>query len=89
VRTGRLALTAVPAAAYVVVMALVAALWVKPPLLGWIGAGIVAVVGAAVTIAAPALFACHREPTCRRLATSTRAARPTRTGGSRRGSASE
>jgi hypothetical protein len=48
VSTGRLALTAVPAAAYVVVMAPVAALWVEPPLLGWIGVGIVVVVAAAV-----------------------------------------
>jgi hypothetical protein len=56
----RLALTAVPVVAYVVVMALVAALWVKPPLLGWIGFGIVAVVGAALIMAAPALFAASR-----------------------------
>jgi hypothetical protein len=56
----RLALTAVPIAAYVVVMALVAAVWVKPPLLGWIGFGIVAVVGAALIIAGPALFSASR-----------------------------
>lgn len=56
----RLAQTAVPVVAYVVLMALVAALWVKPPLLGWIGFGIVAVVGAALIIAAPALFAASR-----------------------------
>jgi hypothetical protein len=42
----RLALVAVPATAYVVLMALIAALWVKPPALGWIGFGIVALVGA-------------------------------------------
>jgi hypothetical protein len=56
----RLALTAVPVVAYVVVMALVAAVWVKPPLLGWIGFGIVAAVGAALIIAGPALFAASR-----------------------------
>jgi hypothetical protein len=56
----RLALTAVPVVAYVVVMALVAAVWVKPPLLGWIGFGIVAAVGAALVIAGPALFASSR-----------------------------
>jgi hypothetical protein len=56
----RLALTAVPVVVYVVLMALVAALWVKPPLLGWIGFGFVAVVGVALIIAAPALFAAFR-----------------------------
>jgi hypothetical protein len=56
----RLALTAVPIVAYVVVMALVAAVWIKPPLLGWIGFGIVAAVGAALIIAGPALFASSR-----------------------------
>jgi hypothetical protein len=37
-------------------MAVVAAVWVKPPLLGWIGFAIVAVVGAALVVAAFVLF---------------------------------
>jgi hypothetical protein len=37
-------------------MALIAALWVKPPLLGWIGLGIVAAVGAALTVIVFTLF---------------------------------
>ena len=52
----RLALTAAPVTAYVLLMALVAALWVKPPLLGWIGFAIVAAVGAALITAAFTLF---------------------------------
>lgn len=38
----RLLLAAGRATAYAVVMALIAALWVRPPLLGWIGFAIVA-----------------------------------------------
>jgi hypothetical protein len=52
----RLAVVAVPATAYVVLMALIAALWVKPPLLGWIGFAIVALVGAALIAAAYVLL---------------------------------
>jgi hypothetical protein len=47
---------ALPAVAYVALMALLAALWVKPPLLGWIGFAVVAVVGAALVTAAFVLF---------------------------------
>jgi hypothetical protein len=52
----RVALAVIPAAGYVVLMALIAALWVKPPLLGWIGFAIVAVVGAGITVAVFTLF---------------------------------
>lgn len=45
-----------PAVAYLVLLVLVAALWVKPPLLGWIGLAVVAVVAAALTAGAFVLF---------------------------------
>ena len=54
-RTTLLAI-AVPAAAYLALLVLVAALWVKPPLLGWIGLAVVAVVATAVTAGAIVLF---------------------------------
>jgi hypothetical protein len=47
---------AVPAAAYLALLVLVAALWVKPPLLGWIGLAIVATVATALTAGAFVLF---------------------------------
>jgi hypothetical protein len=47
---------AVPAVAYLVLLVLVAAFWVKPPLLGWIGLAVVAVVAAALTAGAFFLF---------------------------------
>jgi len=47
---------AVPAAAYLALLVLVAALWVKPPLLGWIGLAVVAAVATAVTTGAFVLF---------------------------------
>lgn len=49
-------MTAGPPTAYVTLMALIAALWVKPPLLGWIGFAIVAAVGAALIAAGFTLF---------------------------------
>jgi hypothetical protein len=52
----QIALAASPAAAYVVLMLLVAALYVKPPLVGWIGLGVVAAAGAAVAAGAAFLF---------------------------------
>jgi len=47
---------AVPAVAYLVLLVLVAAFWVKPPLLGWIGLAVVAAVAAALTAGAFFLF---------------------------------
>lgn len=47
---------AVPAAAYLALLVLVAALWVKPPLLGWIGLAIVAALASALTGGAFVLF---------------------------------
>jgi hypothetical protein len=52
----RLALAAGPITAYVLLMALVAALWVKPPLQGWIGFAIIAFFGGALVAAAFVLF---------------------------------
>lgn len=52
----RLALAALPAAAYLLLMTLVAALYVKPPTLGWIGLGVVAAAGTAVATGAAILF---------------------------------
>jgi hypothetical protein len=54
-RTTLLAI-AVPAIAYLVLLVLVAALWVKPPLLGWIGLAVVVALTAAGTAAAFVLF---------------------------------
>jgi hypothetical protein len=48
----RLLLAAGLPTAYVTLMALVAAVWVKPPLLGWVGFAIVAAVGAGLIFAA-------------------------------------
>ena len=45
-----------PAVAYLVLLVLVAAFWVKPPLLGWIGLAVVAAVAAALTAGAFVLF---------------------------------
>ena len=45
-----------PAVAYVVLLVVVAAFWVKPPLLGWIGLAVVAVVATALTAGAFVLF---------------------------------
>jgi hypothetical protein len=53
----RLAIAAIPVTAYVVTMALIAALWTKPPMLGWIGIGVLALVGAAIIVGASLLFA--------------------------------
>ncbi|HXY80998.1 MAG TPA: hypothetical protein VEH55_06485 [Gaiellaceae bacterium] len=47
---------AAPAAAYIVLLVLVAALWVKPPLLGWIGLAVVATLAIALTAGAVLLF---------------------------------
>jgi hypothetical protein len=52
----RLAIAAIPVTAYVVSMALIAALWTKPPLLGWIDIGVLALVGAAIILGAFFLF---------------------------------
>jgi len=52
----RLALAATPVTAYVVVMVLISALWVKPPLSGWIFLAAVALVGAGLIAAAFVLF---------------------------------
>jgi hypothetical protein len=52
----RLAIAAIPVTAYVASMVLIAALWTKPPLLGWIGIGVLAVVGAAIIVGAFFLF---------------------------------
>jgi hypothetical protein len=54
-RTTLLAIAA-PAAAYLVLLVLVAALWVKPPLLGWIGLVVVAGVATGLTAGALVLF---------------------------------
>jgi hypothetical protein len=48
----RLRLAAIPVTAYVLLMVLIAALWVKPPLAGWIFLGVVALVGAGLIAAA-------------------------------------
>jgi hypothetical protein len=47
---------AAPVGAYLVLLVLVAALWVKPPLIGWIGLAIVAALSAAGTTGAFLLF---------------------------------
>ncbi len=47
---------AVPAVTYLVLLVLVAALWVKPPLIGWIGLAVVAALAAVVTGGAFVLF---------------------------------
>ena len=47
---------AVPVAAYLALLALVAALWIKPPLIGWIGLAVVALLSIAIGAAAYALF---------------------------------
>lgn len=52
----RLAIAAIPVTVYVVSMALIAALWTKPPLLGWIDIGVVALVGATIIVCAFFLF---------------------------------
>jgi len=52
----RMALAAVPVTAYLVAMGLIAALWTKPPLLGWIGFGVLALFGAGIIVAAYVLF---------------------------------
>lgn len=49
-------LAAAPVAAYLVTMTLVAALWLRPPLLGWIGLGVVAAIATLVGAAAVVLF---------------------------------
>jgi len=54
-RTTLLAIAA-PAAVYLVLLVLVAALWVKPPLLGWIGLAVVAGVATGLTAGAFLLF---------------------------------
>ena len=52
----RLAFAAIPVTTYVLLIALIEALWVKPPLLGWIGLGVLALVGAGLIVAAFVLF---------------------------------
>jgi hypothetical protein len=52
----QLALAASPAAAYLLLMTLVAALYVRPPLVGWIGLGVVAAAGTTVATVAAILF---------------------------------
>jgi len=47
---------AAPVGAYLLLLVLVAALWVKPPLIGWIGLAVVAVLSAAGTTGAFFLF---------------------------------
>jgi hypothetical protein len=56
VRIRTIALVALPVAAYVTVLTLVAAFVVKPPLLGWIGLAVVAVLGSALALGAVVLF---------------------------------
>jgi len=47
---------AVPVTAYVAIMLLVAALYTHPPILGWIGLGVVAALAAALAVGALVLF---------------------------------
>ena len=47
---------AVPVAAYIALLALVAALWIKPPLIGWIGLAVVALLSTAIGVGAYVLF---------------------------------
>ncbi|MGD0714166.1 MAG: hypothetical protein ABSB24_08280 [Gaiellaceae bacterium] len=47
---------AAPVGAYLMLLVLVAALWVKPPLLGWIGLAVVAVLSATIATGALVLF---------------------------------
>ena len=47
---------AVPVAAFLVLLALVAALWIKPPTIGWIGLAVVALLSTAIGVAAYVLF---------------------------------
>lgn len=47
---------AVPVAAFLVLLAVVAALWIKPPLIGWIGLAVVALLSIAIGVAAYVLF---------------------------------
>jgi hypothetical protein len=58
VRTRRTAIlaVAVPVAAYLVTLLLVAALYVKPPLIGWIGFGVVGVLSCLIAAGALTLF---------------------------------
>jgi hypothetical protein len=55
-RRTQLALAALPVFLYVLLLVLVAALYVKPPAVGWIGLGVVAAVGVALVGAAAFLF---------------------------------
>jgi len=55
-RRTQLALAALPAFLYVLLLVLVAALYVKPPLIGWIGLGIVGAVGVVLVAGATFLF---------------------------------
>lgn len=52
----RIALSAVPVFSYLLLLVLVAALYVKPPLAGWIGLAVVAAAGSALVGAATFLF---------------------------------
>jgi len=47
---------AVPVAAYLALLVLVAALWIRPPAIGWIGLAVVAIVSTAIGVAAYVLF---------------------------------
>jgi hypothetical protein len=49
-------LAAAPVAAYLLTMTLIAALWVRPPLLGWIGLAVVTAFASLAAAAAVALF---------------------------------
>jgi len=52
----RVALAAIPVFSYLALLVLLAALYVKPPLIGWIGLGVVAAAGTALVGAAVFLF---------------------------------
>ena len=47
---------ALPVAAYLALLVLVAALWIKPPAIGWIGLAVVALLSIAIGVAAYVLF---------------------------------
>ena len=55
-RHTRVALAAIPVFSYLLLLLLVAALYVKPPLVGWIGLAVVAAAGTALVAAATFLF---------------------------------
>lgn len=56
IRRTHVALATLPVVGYLALLVLVAALYVKPPLLGWIGFGVVGAVGTILAVGATLLF---------------------------------